>query len=186
MKTLFVDQDDVICEGWFLYAINTFLNTKYKKEDFKNYYMQEVIPKELKKEFYKYLFSLDIYKCGNEISGAIETLRKLNEVYEIYLTTSYLIYEAPYESGELLHQKHNYFMKNLSFIDPKQYIFINNKSLLHGDIKIDDKMNHLENGKRKLLFTAYHNKDISDEILLNNGIERVNDWTEIKVKLLKK
>ena len=33
MKVLSIDQDEVITEGGFLYAINTFLRTNYVKEE---------------------------------------------------------------------------------------------------------------------------------------------------------
>ena len=55
MKVLSIDQDEVITEGGFLYAINTFLRTNYVKEDFKDFYMQDVVPKELQEDFFKFL-----------------------------------------------------------------------------------------------------------------------------------
>lgn len=51
MKVLSIDQDEVITEGGFLYAINTFLRTNYVKEDFKDFYMQDVVQKNCKKIF---------------------------------------------------------------------------------------------------------------------------------------
>ena len=60
------------------------------------------------------------------------------------------------------------------------YIFINNKSLLNCDIKIDDRLDNLQNAKIKLLFTAYHNKGLDDEYLHSLGVIRVNNWLEIK------
>ena len=65
------------------------------------------------------------------------------------------------------------------------YIFINNKSLLNCDIKIDDKLDNLENANVKILFTAYHNKDLSDEYLHSLGVIRANSWFQIKDILLK-
>ena len=52
------------------------------------------------------------------------------------------------------------------------------------DIKIDDKIENLVNGDIKILFTAYHNKNISDEELKNQGIIRAKDWLDIKKILL--
>ena len=46
MKKIMIDMDDVICDGGFLSLVNQFLNTNYKKEDIKTYYIQDLIPKE--------------------------------------------------------------------------------------------------------------------------------------------
>lgn len=185
MKTLMIDQDEVITEGGFLYAINTFLGTNYVKEDFKDFYMQDVVPKEKHKEFFDYLIKTNMYDHCYMLDGVKEALEILNKKYDLYICTSYLIKEIPYESGQILLQKHNYFMKQFSFLSPKQFVFIYNKSLLHMDIKIDDKLENLDNGKTKLLFSNYHNLGISKEELDSKGVIRVNSWKEI-VELLSK
>lgn len=186
MKTIMIDQDEVITEGGFLYAINSFLGTNYVKEDFKEFYMQDVVPKEKQKEFFDYLIKINIYNHCYMLDGAKEVIEELNRFYQVYIGTSYLIKEIPYESGQILVQKHNYFMDNLPFLNPKQFIFIYDKKLLNIDIKIDDKIDNLENAKMKLLFSNYHNLDMTKEELDRIGVTRVDNWNDVKVKLLKK
>ena len=70
-------------------------------------------------------------------------------------------------------------MKKLPFISPKQYIFIENKSLIKSDIAIDDKIDNLENSDKKILMNAWHNKKIKEEELNERGIVRVYTWKEI-------
>ena len=82
-------------------------------------------------------------------------------------------------------QKYEYLYDNLPFISPQNYIFINNKKLLNCDIKIDDCLDNLKNARIKLLFTSYHNNDLSDEYLGSLGVIRVNSWLEIKDILMK-
>ena len=53
------------------------------------------------------------------------------------------------------------------------------------DIKIDDRTNNLENANTKLLFNAWHNKNITQEELDKENIIRVNSWLEIKDLLIK-
>ena len=65
------------------------------------------------------------------------------------------------------------------------FVFVGNKKILKSDIKIDDKIENLINGDIKLLYTAYHNKNISKEELEEKGIVRVNNWLEIEKLLLK-
>lgn len=186
MKTIMIDQDEVITEGGFLYAINSFLGTNYAKEDFKEFYMQDIVPKEKQKKFFDYLIKINMYDHCYMLDGVKEVLEKLNKEYDLYIGTSYLIKEIPYESGQILVQKHNYFMEQFPFLNPRQFIFIYNKSLLQTDVKIDDKIENLENAKLKLLFSNYHNLDISKDELDSKGINRVNNWNDVKVKLLKK
>ena len=44
MKKLIIDVDDVICEGSYLSLLNKFLKTNYTYDDFKSYYLQDIIP----------------------------------------------------------------------------------------------------------------------------------------------
>lgn len=54
-KDLLLDIDEVFCFSGFLPAINDFLGTNYKIDDFTEYYIDKaVIPKERFEEFNKY------------------------------------------------------------------------------------------------------------------------------------
>lgn len=185
-KKIMIDMDDVICEGGFLYLLNEFLNTNYKKEDFKNYYLQEIIPDELKKDFFKYLLAKNMYNYSSLLPDCYDTLKCLNEYYDIYIGTSYLIPDIIDDCGIQLLYKHNYLIKELPFISPRKYIFLECKDFLTHEIKIDDKTNHLNNAEIKLLFTAPHNKSISSNDLFKKGIERMDSWLDIKKRLLRK
>ena len=186
MKVLSIDQDEVITEGGFLYAINTFLRTNYVKEDFKDFYMQDVVPKELQEDCFKFLININIYKHCYFLDGAVDTIRLLNEKYDLVINTSYIIREIPYLSGKLLLQKHNFFMENLPFLSPNQFIFGTRKDLVSADIKIDDRLDNLKNCKTKYLFTNYHNTNLTYEDLNKLDVVRVNDWYDVKAKLLVK
>lgn len=80
--------------------------------------------------------------------------------------------------------KYQFLYKKLDFINPRNYIFTADKSVVNCDIRIDDKPINLEGAETKLLFTAWHNKDLSEEKLKNNGMIRVNNWKEIGKILL--
>ena len=56
--------------------------------------------------------------------------------------------------------------------------------VLNVDIKIDDRIDNLNGAKTKILFTAYHNKNFSDETLEKEGIKRANSWYDIEKLLL--
>ena len=74
--------------------------------------------------------------------------------------------------------------KKLDFIEPRNYIFSADKSIINCDIKIDDKIDNIEGASMKLLFTAWHNKKLSKEELKGKNIIRVNNWKEIAEILL--
>lgn len=88
-------------------------------------------------------------------------------------------------AGDNLKNKYNFLYKELDFINPRNYIFTADKSIVHCDIKIDDKLENINGATTKLLFTAYHNKNLSDNELLSLNINRVNNWKEIEEFLLK-
>ena len=177
-QSIMVDMDDVITDGGFLYLVNEYGKTNYKVNDIKDYYMQDLVND--KDGFFKYFITKNQYDYSTLIPNVKEVLKYLRKYYDIYIATSYIIREIPKECGIILFHKHNYLYKNLPFIPPENYIFINNKSLLNCDIKIDDRLDNLQNAKIKLLFTAYHNKGLDDEYLHSLGVIRVNNWLEIK------
>ena len=113
------------------------------------------------------------------IDGVYEALEILNKKYELYITTAYIYTETPDISSNNLKFKYEYLKKKLPFISPKQYIFIENKSLIKSDIAIDDKIVNLENADKKILINSWHNKNIKDEELNERGIVRVYTWKEI-------
>ena len=65
-------------------------------------------------------------------------------------------------------------------------IFLSNKGILNADIRIDDRIENLLNADTKLLFSAYHNIKYSDEYLKSVGVERMDNWYDVKRRLLKK
>lgn len=182
-KSIMVDMDEVITEGGFLYLINDFLGANYTKEDIKEYYMQDLVPD--KRAFFDYFIKHNQYDYCKLLPDVGEVLKYLQDYYDIYIGTSYIIKEILQECGINLVHKHNYLYEKLPFISPENYIFISNKALLNCDVKIDDKLSNLENAKIKLLFTAYHNKDLDDAYLKSLGVIRVNNWLEIKDILVK-
>ena len=183
-EKIMIDMDDVITKGGFLYLLNMYLHSNYLESDFKNYYMQDVIPN--KQEFFDWFLKQNMYDYCNLLPNVYEVLEKLNQEYDIYIGTAYLFKEVPDKCGIILQQKFNYLKENLPFISPSQYIFLTNKSLLNCDIKIDDRIDNLTNAKRKLLFTAYHNKSLTKEELNEQKIERVDNWKQIEKILIKR
>lgn len=185
-KTLIIDIDDVLVDNYSLIMLNKFLGTNYKEEDFSNYYIQDAIksPKILE-EFYNFVFSQDMYKDIHIKDGVQIILPKLNEKYDLMLCSNILTPNYEWQADKEFASKFNFLRKNFSYLKPSQFIFMKKKQILHADIMIDDNPSNFGKYiKKKLMFVAYHNKNINDIILAKQNITRVNSWFEIANILL--
>lgn len=186
-KKLMIDMDDVICNGGFLYLLNKFMHTNYIEEDFAEYYMQDVIPDGNREKWKKFFAKHNIYDKAKFIGRAYDVMQKLHEKYEIFIVTAYIIKDNESISGKILHDKFDWLQKNLPFIPPSHYVFVQNKDVIDCEIKIDDRLLNLTgnpHAKTKLLFTAYHNKKVTDQQLNSLDVKRVDGWDEIEKILL--
>ncbi|MGN1326832.1 MAG: hypothetical protein ACI4VQ_01940 [Clostridia bacterium] len=185
MKKIMIDMDDVICGGGFLKLVNDFLGTNYAEKDLKTYYIQDLIPKERMEEWKIFFQNKNVYAYTFLLPDAYRVMEKLSQKYELYIVTAYIFRDEPEKSADNLKNKFNYLIKELPFIKPEQYIFTTNKSIVQCDIKIDDRPSNLQgNAEMKLMFDAYHNREISDLELEKDGIIRVNGWKHIEEILL--
>lgn len=185
-QRLLIDFDDTICQSVFLKKVNEFLNTNYKIEEFTDYMIDDIVPKNKRDEFFKTFFDIDPYEGLPLIKGAKEALKKLNKKFDIYICSSCLLFNSPRDSARLFSSKFEFLVKELPFLDPKKFIFTSSKELIQGDILIDDYFHNLRaNIPVKFLFDSYHNKEITDEMIAERGAIRVKDWEEICEILLK-
>lgn len=185
MRRVLIDIDDVITnqDGW-LYVVNKFLNTDYNIDDVKGYYIQDLVPEEKKAEFIKFFVTKNTYDYCKINENCIEVMKELNSKYEVYICSSYVFRDDLMYSADSLKYKFEFLVRNFPFIDANRFTFHTNKAIIDCDIKIDDKINNLENATTKILYTAYHNKFISDEELNEQNIIRANNWNDIRKILL--
>lgn len=183
MKRLMIDVDDVIVDyHGYLGLVNEFLKSNYTINDVKSYYIQDLVPENLREKFTEFFITKNIYDYSKIHSDCVETIKELNEKYDIY--SAYVFRDNISYSADSLKHKFEFLLKNLPFLDPNKFTFQTNKSILNCEIKIDDKMENLKNAEIKLLYTAYHNENISDDELRKENIIRVNNWKEIRKILL--
>lgn len=185
-KKILIDVDEVICNPGFLLLMNKFLGTNYKMDDFTEYYIDDVIGNEEKRQqFYDYFVENNTYDYAQIYDNVKEVLEKINNKYEVYIYSSCV---NPYfikKSGKEFTKKYEFLINNFPFLDPFKFIFASVKNLVKADIQIDDRLNNLMGDvKLKLLYTAYHNKNISKEELDKHNVIRVNNWKEIESILI--
>ena len=192
-KSLLLDVDEVICFAGFLSAINNFLNTNYTLYDTTSYYLDEAfIPADRFEEFQAYLSSLNLYENALILPYAVEVIKELNELYEIYICSSCINPFDINNSAKAFADKYNFLLEILPFINPKKYIFTSSKSMLVADIQIDDCLNNLynKNVDKKILFPSYHNGNITDDELSEHNVIRAGydwntGWKEVEKILVK-
>ncbi len=170
--------------GGSLELLNEYLETNYKEGDIKEYYLQDVVPEEKRLEFCKYLIDNSIYKHASLIDDAKEVIENLNDKYDIYICSAFLVKGAENYCSKLCKDKFDWLQEKLPFIHPEKYIFCNNKSVIKAEIKIDDRISNLQGDCMKILFDAYHNRAILDENLKKKDIIRARSWKEIEIMLL--
>lgn len=180
-KNILLDVDEVICFSGFLQAINDFLQANYVIDDFTDYYIDEVaIPKEKFNEFNAFINKRNLYENAYILPNAVEVLKVLNDLYDIYICSSCINPFDIESSGRLFKDKYDFLREILPFIKPEHFIFTNAKHLFKADIQIDDRLPNLNNDiKTRILFPSYHNRNITDEILREKEIIRAGyDWRE--------
>ena len=106
--------------------------------------------------------------------SAIETLKQLNEFYEVFIVSSATVY--PHS----LKEKYYWMEEHFPFISWKQLVLCGTKTCIKGDIMIDDHFKNLDffDGKT-ILFTQPHNSGKNEKTH-----ERINGWNEVYSLLL--
>ena len=191
-QTLLLDVDEVIVFSGFLETINDFLGTNYVIDEFSEYYIDSVvIPSDRMDEFNEFLRNRNLYDYAPLLPNAIEVIKKLNQVYDIYILSSCVNFLDVDGSGRYFADKYNFLRKTLPFIDPSHIILTSAKHLFVAGIQIDDRIDNFgPHVNLKILFPSYHNKEITDEELKEKGIIRAgydwrDGWSNVEEILLK-
>lgn len=183
-KKLLIDVDEVLCNSGFLPLVNEFKNTNYKIDDFTDYYLDDYVLSS-GKEKQKFYLEKNSYDYATLLPNAYEVLEKLNRIYDIYICSACVMFCMIEQSGKFFMDKYNWLLKTFPFLDPNKFILTNSKNIFKADIQIDDRLSNLGGDiSQKLLFTSYHNKNISDKELNILNIIRVNSWKDIEKILL--
>lgn len=183
MKTIMIDMDNVITDTDFFDILENYLGEKINFEEI-GFYLQNILG-DKKEDFFNKFKYMNLYENSILLPNCYNVLKKLNEHYEIYICTDYIWREIKDYAGDNLKNKYEFLYRELDFLKPENFIFACNKRMISCDIKIDDKVENILDAKTKILFTAYHNKKISDNDLKDKDIIRVNNWNELGNLLLK-
>ena len=186
MKKIMIDLDETICSPSYLKEVNKYLNTNYKYEDIKTYFVEDIIEEDKKQDFLDYFYrNVNVYDEAMILPDALGVIERLSHFYEIYIVSAFVDKRRIKESSIMAKYKYEWILKNMPFIDPKKIILTGSKDIIMCDIKIDDKVSNLKGyGDTKLLMDQLHNQKYSFEELTNLNIKRVYDWQQVESILL--
>jgi 5'-nucleotidase len=173
-KVLFLDMDDVMADTAlaFLQTYNEHFSTSYTKEQIKEGTIWQDEIAENYKEIRGVIFKPGFFRDIAVMPRAVEVVEALHDKYDVFVAS------AAMEFPTSLKDKHDWLNEHFPFIHWKNMIMCGAKSILKGDILIDD---HLKNlsvfDGQAILFDGIHNQHI-------DGYKRVLDWNEVGELLL--
>lgn len=173
--TVLVDMDDTIeslSDAWIAY-LNDRYGTNVRKEDVTEWDFSKAFPTIEKSKVYEALIDEQLWDAVKPLPGAVKYLKKLiDDGNDVYIVTASNLDSVSAKMNKVL-------FKYFPFIKPQNVIITAKKQLVLGDILIDDAPHNMGGQYKGFLFTANHNKSITDDELLKLNSVRVNNWKEV-------
>ena len=180
-RTIAIDMDGVIAdvEGQLLDWYQTKYGVTLTREDIKGRSEEELFPES--GALREFLFTPGFFRTLPVMEGAVEAVKDLMKDYEVYIVS------AAMEFPQSLIEKQQWLAEHFPFISWRNIVFCGDKSIIDTDFLIDDHCKNLDFCKGKpLMFTAFHNANMSHHQRVNNWKEipaLVRDLTQIRKKL---
>ena len=171
MKIL-IDLDDTVWDllsTWVAY-LNYIYKVNVKYEEITEWDMQQFFPNLTVEQIHAPLIMPSFWKHIRPREDAVKYIEKLSKDNEIYFVTATDYRNIPYKIDILK----EYF----PFISIDNLIITQDKTMIKGDILIDDNVDNLKDRRWGLLYTAQHNKNI-DILKYPESIIRVYNWKGI-------
>lgn len=170
---LIIDCDDVLLDlnSRVLQVFNAENGTDYTEDIFTDFDIYKCLPFELAEKYTALWLREDIWRSLSPVYHAQWGMKKLiDDGFEVFVATS-THYSNFVWKIELLQA---YF----PFIDSSKIICIKDKSLLHGDIMVDDCTANLISNLycHRICLEKSWNQNVHDEVY---GIHRCKTWDEI-------
>ena len=170
---LIIDCDDVLLDlnGRVLQVFNEENGTDYTEDIFTDFDIYKCLPFELAEKYTALWLREDIWRSLSPVYHAQWGMKKLiDDGFEVFVATSTHYSNFAWKI-ELLQ---GYF----PFIDSSRIICIGDKSLLHGDIMVDDCTANLISNLycHRICLEKSWNQNVHDEVY---GIHRCKTWDEI-------
>ncbi|GAB1309152.1 5'-3'-deoxyribonucleotidase [Urechidicola sp. KH5] len=171
--TIFIDMDGVMADS---YKKHVELYNKEFNATFNHKLLigevWENVPEEHQSNVKGHCFREHYFSSLEPMKDSIWAIEKLTKKHDVYVASAAMEYPLS------LKEKSEWLDIYFPFIPWKNRILCGNKSILKGDLLIDDRARNLENFEGDtILFTANHN-------LNEDRFTRMNNWKEIVDALL--
>ena len=172
--TVIVDIDDTInnlLEVWVRW-LNDMYGTNVNHEEIKEWDMRKTFVTLTKEQIYAPLHNILFWREVQPKPGAVECLKDfMDKGMEVYLCTATHHATLDDKFTEFIH-------RCFPFIGWKHIIVAYDKSMILGDVMIDDKVDNIINSlcMTNILFSAPYNQDFDTE---KNMIYRVDNWDDV-------
>lgn len=170
-KRLIVDMDGVLANVY-----EQFLNFEEKEFGFRQP-MENLLGKreaDVFKNEKVYVNSKGFFRTVPLMKGSVDAVKELNKKYELFIVS------AAMEFPNSLSEKYEWLSEYFPFISWKQIVFCGLKTVIRGDIMIDDYFKNLDHFTGEtILFTQPHNIGMDDKVH-----KRVSSWNEALQLLL--
>lgn len=170
---ILIDLDDTCTT--MIEPLVTLYNKKYNdnltKDSFPNYSLDDVLKKECKNIFAEFVNDNFFENIVEFYPNAIDSLNNLMKYCEVYFVTA--------GHPITLLARHKLLEKNLKYYTRDNLVSCVNKSIIDGDIIIDDCLNNIRNSdcEYKIVMEQSWNRNVklkSNEVMFNNWIEIMN------------
>ena len=160
--TILVDMDDTIenlSEAWINFLNNRY-GTSVKPEDITEWSIEKAFPEIPEDDVYGVLREEALWETVKPLPGAVKYLKKLiDDGNQIYIVTASHPDTVSAKMNKVLFR---YF----PFISYENVVIASKKQLIQGDFLIDDAPHNMGGSYKGLLFTANHNRSITDDELM--------------------
>lgn len=170
--TILIDMDDVLeelTETW-ISEINRKFGTSVKSSDVVSWDIAQYFPSLSKNQVFSPLHDPEFWNKLHTTKYAYDVVKQLiADGHKIRIVTA--------SHPKTIVPKIDFLLKEFPYLKWNDVIIAHDKSLVSGDVMIDDGVHNLVNSPcRKLLFHRYHNQSYDAEA---NGMTRVFGWKEI-------
>lgn len=173
--TILVDMDDTIenlSEAWINFLNNRY-GTSVRPDDITEWSIEKAFPEIPAADVYGVLREEALWETVKPLPGAVKYLKKLiDDGNQIYIVTASHPDTVSAKMNKVLFR---YF----PFISYENVVIASKKQLIRGDFLIDDAPHNMGGSYKGLLFTANHNRSITDDELMGMNAVRVDNWKEV-------
>ncbi|MEB3100590.1 5' nucleotidase, NT5C type [Ferviditalea candida] len=168
-KSIGIDMDGVIADlhGKWLSCYNADYEDNLTPDTIRGARMVDCVKPECGEKIYEYFDQEHFFRDLDVMEGSQDVIRELSRQYDIYIVTAAMDVPMSFRA------KFEWLKEHFAFIPESNFVFCGNKSIIGTDYLIDDHIRNLRGFKGQgLLYTAFHNLDVTEFI-------RVNNWREI-------